>query len=383
MTTLEEIWSYKKKDYKPYDFDKNIDLNSLRNNLINYFKEEDALDENQLFIVNNSDFVVKNNLIDVYKHLNVKYDLQSIWDMKKSSLDWILWYHEKDVEKNTLRIKIKIFKLFKKLKILNGPLINGFYAIKELGKGSFGVVYECINFDLDHVVIKEVEIDDKSQIEIDNMEAVKDDCENYFSCIIDHKKTEEKLYIIMEYLDGYFPLGDFNPDNKTIKKIIINLFKGIRVMHSLDVSHNDIKPDNIMVNKNGDIKYIDFGGACLRNNCEKPHCYTFKYTDPTTMYYNKESKKYKKIRNKQNGLEIAKQADLWGLGIVIYDLIIGRTPYSLLPIDDTDLKKKTYVETYDFQKDKNREKVIKFLKKIGSEVNIDDLLTKSTKKYFY
>lgn len=82
-------------------------------------------------------------------------------------------------------------------------------------------------------------------------------------------RNDEKFYILTEFIQGS-NLGDFiytNPSYFTINKeaytkAFQQLIKTLDVVHKLDISHSDIKPENLMITPDGDIRLIDFGMAC-------------------------------------------------------------------------------------------------------------------------
>lgn len=74
-------------------------------------------------------------------------------------------------------------------------------------------------------------------------------------------KTRE-LFLIMEYVDGV-RLEDRCPDQLyQIVSIFIHVAQGLHAMHMAGYAHADIKPRNILLGRNGDVKIIDFGQSC-------------------------------------------------------------------------------------------------------------------------
>lgn len=258
-------------------------------------------------------------------------------------------------------------------------IVKGYTAIKKLGSGGFGNVYQALNKDGEQVVIKKVRKTEESFNEIRIMETLGDTCNQYFSCLISHLETDKFLFIIMEYLNGYILLSDLKEFNsKFLNKVCINLCNGLKLMHSLGVVHNDIKTDNIMVSPiTGEIKYIDFGGASKKG--EKASTKTFRYVDPELLYYSKG-----KFRRKKVDFDSLREGDLWSLGIVIYKLVLNNTPYGLYEFEGTeDEKRYDYFMHYNYLDDDNRENLDKYLKKINSPVNMHNLLNRNGIKNYY
>ena len=89
-------------------------------------------------------------------------------------------------------------------------IIEDYYEINFLGKGSFGIVYEAKNSKGEHVVIKKI-LKGKGlneELEVRNMELLSKSCNEYFVCFIKSIDTPTKLFIVMEYLENYITLFD-------------------------------------------------------------------------------------------------------------------------------------------------------------------------------
>ena len=180
-------------------------------------------------------------------------------------------------------------------------LCNGKYIIEsKIGEGGFSKTYKAIRLLTrdtsgiemsSHVVIKEFFInrlhhrkDNKVEVSIDtnvNMarkalekfwdEANKikelKDCTNIIS-IYDVFDENGTCYYSMEYIDGkdlaYFcetrPFGYIEQDEAL--SIILDVCKAVKAMHNIKMNHFDIKPENILIDKDGHTKLIDFGTAC-------------------------------------------------------------------------------------------------------------------------
>ncbi|MCH5183223.1 MAG: protein kinase [Oscillospiraceae bacterium] len=126
-------------------------------------------------------------------------------------------------------------------------------------------------------------------------------------------------YIVMEYLDGitlreYLDNKGALPWNEACI-YILQVLRALEHAHSKGVIHRDIKPQNIILQKNGEIKVMDFGIAKI------PTSTTANIGDKAvgTVYY---------ISPEQaSGKETASYSDLYSVGILLYEAVTGTLPF--------------------------------------------------------
>lgn len=74
---------------------------------------------------------------------------------------------------------------------------------------------------------------------------------------------ENKLTLVFEYCDQdlkkYFDSCNGEIEHETVKSFMMQLLKGLAFCHSHNVLHRDLKPQNLLINKNGELKLADFG----------------------------------------------------------------------------------------------------------------------------
>ena len=77
--------------------------------------------------------------------------------------------------------------------------------------------------------------------------------------------TEKKLTLVFEYLDQdlkkYLDVCDGGLDQSTVCSFLCQLIKGVAFCHHHRVLHRDLKPQNLLINREGELKLADFGLA--------------------------------------------------------------------------------------------------------------------------
>lgn len=221
-----------------------------------------------------------------------------------------------------------------------------YHVIKLLREGGNSKVYlgnDRLNGD--NVVIKSIPFDEniKGKIisEVNILKYIKGDDAKYLSrnFVISYKDSlidEKHCHLIMEYTPDFISMYDYIVNNPSISSlinsgdtksalkilndrisIICNLLRGLDFIHSTNIVHFDIKPDNVLVNfKDLRTKYIDFGHSCFKESCNRYIlCGTPGYSAPEVDHYMAEYK---------YDFESYKLTDLWSLGITIFQLLTSR-----------------------------------------------------------
>ncbi|MHB8636879.1 MAG: protein kinase domain-containing protein [Fimbriimonadaceae bacterium] len=130
----------------------------------------------------------------------------------------------------------------------------------------------------------------------------------------------DRFYIAMEFLDGHTLRNELDtkgalPIGRAVE-IAEDVLRGLEFMHGKGVIHRDIKPDNIQILSDGRIKLTDFGIARLTF---EPNLTMDGQVFGTPSYMSPEQ---------VVGREIDARSDLFSLGIVLYEMIGGRKPFT-------------------------------------------------------
>ena len=221
--------------------------------------------------------------------------------------------------------------------------------INCLGKGSAGIVYLCKlpNSEENYAVkILDRKEADRPQVkkyfktEIDIMNELKDN--NNIIHFIGLQKTSSQYKIIMEYCNGGSLLSCLKNYLEKYKKpfpeeyvqhLMRQIVNGLIYIHDHDIIHRDIKLDNILVkfasekdkNKlnmiNSQIKICDFGMSA-RGSLAYTVTGTQENMDPFIL------KKLNERNDLKNSEGYNKNADIWSLGTVCYEMLIGQKPFN-------------------------------------------------------
>ena len=140
----------------------------------------------------------------------------------------------------------------------------------------------------------------------------------YIVSVYDWGKDGDTYYIIMEYLRGTDLKSGIRKhgalDCKKVAQIGSQIAQALSVAHNHDIIHRDIKPQNLMVQPDGNIKVMDFGIARAKNS----HLTTDNSVLGTAHYVSPEQ---------TQGKPLGPTTDLYSLGIVMYEAATGRVPF--------------------------------------------------------
>lgn len=207
-----------------------------------------------------------------------------------------------------------------------GKVLDGRYKILEvLGVGGMAFVLKGEDLLMDRTVAIKIlndEYNGDKQAEsrfINESKAVAMLSHKNLVSIYDVAIYPDMKYIVMEYLDG-ITLKEYL-DKKGVLSwkeaciYTVQILRALEHTHSKDVIHRDIKPQNIILQKNGEIKVTDFGIA------KTPHeSVTGKERAIGTVYY---------ISPEQaSSKETTFASDLYSVGIMLYEMVTGVLPFT-------------------------------------------------------
>ena len=194
--------------------------------------------------------------------------------------------------------------------------------IKELGRGGYGKVLQVLSHsDNKCYAIKEIPIKGEQNENIINFKneayiLSQFNCNNivkYYNLSMDNNN----IYILMEFCKGenLRSFIDKNMNAQTLieenilKNIIRQICRGIEEIHNKNIIHRNLKPENIFMNENMDIKIGDFG---LSKQMNLYKTYAITINKAGSDFYIAPEIKYKGIYNDKS--------DIWSLGCILYEL---------------------------------------------------------------
>ena len=342
-------------------FTPNIILNDINNKTYN--------NKNFNFnIINTNKNNINENTITEYPNIiynKNKINLNNIINLSSkddSDINLNLFYNNK-INNNNTKNKYEIYETDKVNitydKKTGNKIVNEFYFLETIGRGAYSKVKKCINLNTreefavkilnkrllrkkkkSYGKTKEGTLKINYMIEdaINEINIYKsfpepnDNIIRLYQILNDNKK--DKTYLIME-LAQKGPLVTLNEktgifcinsnyrndiyDEKLMKKWILDIAKGLKFLHENNIVHRDIKSDNILIDKNGNIKIADFGCSIkLKNN--QPDL--FSKTEGNMYFFPPEFVDGKS--KKQFGY---KPVDIWAFGVSMYTCIFKSLPF--------------------------------------------------------
>ena len=154
--------------------------------------------------------------------------------------------------------------------------------------------------------------------------------------------------IIMEYASEG-TLKDFmssNPTSGEIKKVIVDIIKGVAYLHSEGIIHRDLKPGNILITKNrkGEpvAKITDFG---ISRDILTEQTLEQSMTSGVGTPHHMAPEQFFKKKFGLNG-ELSEQTDIWAVGVIIYWLLTGKLPFGNGQNDYEEVRNAIVAEEY-------------------------------------
>lgn len=210
--------------------------------------------------------------------------------------------------------------------IKEGDIIQSRYRLVSLkGRGAFGEVWLAKDeqTDLDVAVKVYIALDDRG------LEEFKAEYKNSYS--LNHPNllhayhfdvVDRQPFLVMPYCPDSAESLVGNADEKTLLRFIRDVASGLEFLHSKDIIHRDIKPDNVLINQDGNFVITDFGvsskmKSTLRRNSTRAMsgndiAGTIGYMAPELF---------------SRTPDAVKATDIWALGATVFEMATGELPF--------------------------------------------------------
>lgn len=206
------------------------------------------------------------------------------------------------------------------------PRIGDYEIISKIGKGGIAEVYKALQTSLQREVAIKVlspdlahDSDIVQRFERESIMIAKLNHPNIVG-VIDKGIQGGRYYFVMEYVDGTdFKHLIYNPqiDIKAKIEMMVQVCKALDFAHKNDVVHRDIKPGNILIDKQGNAKVADFGIAQLRDKTD---------IEVTSSDIVMGTVAYMSPEQKFSSANVNQATDIYALGIILYEICCGKKP---------------------------------------------------------
>jgi len=134
-------------------------------------------------------------------------------------------------------------------------------------------------------------------------------------------RRQNYLYVVTEFVDGQtltqWMIDNPKPDLETVRGIVEQIARGLQAFHRLEMLHQDLRPENVMIDKTGTAKIIDFGSVRIAGIADDVNAGardilgTVQYTAPEYFI----------------GEGGSQRSDIFSLGVIAYQMLTGQLPY--------------------------------------------------------
>ncbi|EKM50446.1 uncharacterized protein PHACADRAFT_200389 [Phanerochaete carnosa HHB-10118-sp] len=229
--------------------------------------------------------------------------------------------------------------------------VSDFKQVRPLGFGAYGDVYlvehEPTQTRVAMKVMNKRTVDEAAVVREKNiLQQVGTRGSNGINEFLGSFHNHDNYYLLMKY----YPGGDLRQQIRRRGRFPLDLVRmygaellvAIKTLHDLGIVHRDIKPDNILISETGHLILTDFGMAksVITSGCQffpgsemheflRTWCGTLQYMSPEVY----------------QGMPYAFSADVWSFAIVVFEMLVGRTPWTGHWDDDRALTEQKLLHT--------------------------------------
>jgi len=209
-----------------------------------------------------------------------------------------------------------------------GMVLDGYRILREVHASNRTQIYLALDTETNsRVVLKTPSVnfeDDPEYIDqfLHEEWAGKRLNNNHILQILEPRGRRQCIYYVTEFIDGQ-TLRQWMQDHpdatlKKVRNIVEQIAQGLRAMHRQEMIHQDLKPENIMIDEHGVVKIIDFGSTKIAGIAE--------ITTPLERDRILGTKNYTAPEYLQ-GLVGSNRSDIYSLAVITYEMLCGKLPY--------------------------------------------------------
>ncbi len=227
-----------------------------------------------------------------------------------------------------------------------GQVMDGYAILRELNATSRSQVYlaeDTFDPGADKVVIKTPSQnfnDDPSYIDLflhEEWVARRLDSPHLIKLHERGNRPRTFLYSVVEYIEGQtlrqWMLENPDPSLTQVRATVDQIARGLRTMHRMEMIHQDLKPDNVLIDKNNTLKIIDFGSTRIAGLMEIQSVLQHNHIVGTASYSAPEYFKGQRGTNR---------SDIFSLGVIAYEMFTGQLPFGEIEPEKAQKKKFVY-----------------------------------------
>ena len=195
--------------------------------------------------------------------------------------------------------------------------LEKYTKVEKVGEGTYGVVYKCRVKDTnDFVALKKIRLENEDEgipsTSIREISILKQLRHPNIVYLIDLIHGEKKLYLVFEYMDHdlkkFLDINNGPLTPELVKSYLFQILIAINFCHSKRILHRDLKPQNLLIDKDGIIKVADFGlarsfGVPIKTLTHE--ILTLWYRAPEILLGQK---------------EYSTPVDMWSIGLIFYEM---------------------------------------------------------------